>query len=170
MNYFTPELYKRLQDSGTAAMDAADAAWEAAEERYEQHLGRLEPGLDPVLRRFDGLLLHDATVGSMSRRADQLVIVLHTDARPREVVTVTYTLTGEPFLDPEALPPEIRSGVMQYQYDEFDLTQADGETHYLHAILFSNGWEVRLRFRQVEVVRAEPLYLLPARAGRERVA
>src|SRR5207248_4197786 len=87
MKYFTPELYMRLQDSGTAAMDAADAAWEAAEERYEQHLQRLTPALAPVLQMFDDLLMHDATVSSMSRRGDQLVIVLHTDARPREVVT-----------------------------------------------------------------------------------
>jgi hypothetical protein len=170
MKYLTPELYTRLQDSGTAAMDAADAAWETAEERYEQHLQRLTPALAPILRLFDGLLLHDATVSSMSRRGDQLVIVLHTDTRPREVVTLTYTLAGEPIVDREALPPEVRSAVMQYQYDEFDLAQTDSGTEYLHAILFSNGWEVRVRFRHVEVERAEPLYLLPARADRERVA
>ena len=170
MKYFTPELYTRLQDSGTAAMDAADAAWEAAEEQYEQHLQRLAPALAPVLRVFDDLLLHDATVSSMSRRGDQLVIVLHTDARPREVVTLTYTLTGEPILDRKALPPEVRSGVMQYQYDEFDVIQTDSGTEYSHAILFSNGWEARVPFRHVEVVRAEPLYLLPAGADRERVA
>jgi len=36
-------------------------------------------------------------------------------------------------------------------------------------VLFSKGWELRVPFRQVEVERTEPLYLLPAHADRKRV-
>src|SRR5262249_56892098 len=129
--------------------------------RYEQQLQQLGPALAPVLQRFDGLSLHDAVVTSISQRGEQFVLVLHSDVPPREIVTLTYTLTGEPFIDREALPGELRSRLMQYQYDEFDLVQEAGAGHHLHAILFSNGWELRLPFREVQVERAEPIYVLP---------
>lgn len=161
MKYFTPELFARLQNFDPRAMDAADADWEAAEERYEQRLRELGPAIEPVRKRFEGILLHDATVESISRRDDQFVIVLHKDAPPRDVVTLTYTLATEPIIDQNALAPALRSRVMQFQYDEFDVVREDGQTHYTHSILFSNGWEVRLPFRDVQVTLAQPIYPLP---------
>lgn len=161
MNYFTPELYALLQDFDPSAMTRADADWEAAEQRYEQHLQRLQPALAPVLERFAGLLLHDALVLGMNRRGDQLVLILHKDIPPRDVVTLTYTLVGEPFIDPNAFPAQFRSGKMQYEYDEFDLREGS-QPHFLHSILFSNGWEVRLPFRDVEITLAQPVYPVPA--------
>jgi len=39
VNYFTPERYAALQDfSGDEAMNAADAAWEEAGDRYAAYL------------------------------------------------------------------------------------------------------------------------------------
>ncbi len=38
MKYFTPELYLRLQERDSAAMDAADSAWNDAVERYDRSL------------------------------------------------------------------------------------------------------------------------------------
>ncbi|HKI32314.1 MAG TPA: hypothetical protein VKA46_10635 [Gemmataceae bacterium] len=161
MKYFTPALFARQQNFDTAAMDAADADWEAAEERYEQRLQNLAPLIDPVLKRFEGILLHDATVWGISRREDQFVIVLHKDIPPRDVVTLTYTLAGEPLLDHDALPPQFRSRGMQFEYDEFDVGQESGQPHFTHSILFSNGWEIRLPFREVQVMLAQPIYPLP---------
>jgi len=158
VNYFTPELVVRLQDHDPAAMDAADAAWEAAEQRYEQRLAEIGPIIDPILKRFEDVLLHDATVEIISRRDDQFVIVLLKDIPPRDLVTLTYTLVAEPILVHDALPPHLRSRVMQFQYDEFDVEQKDGQAHFLHRILFSNGWEVRLPFREIQVTLAQPIY------------
>jgi hypothetical protein len=161
MKYFTPELFARLQDRDSRAMDAADADWEAAEGRYEQRLQELGPAIDPVLKRFEGVLLHDATVESISRRDDQLIMVLRKDVPPRDVVTLTYTLAGEPFIDRNALPPQLRSQVMQFQYDELDVEQRANQACLTHSILFSNGWEVRVPFRDILVVLAQPIYPLP---------
>jgi hypothetical protein len=161
MKYFTPELFIRLQGSDPAAMDAADAAWEAAEERYEQHLQELGPALAPILKRFEGVLLHDATVWGISRQGDQFVIVLHKDIPPRDVVTLTYTLAAEPWLTQDALPPQLCSRVMRFECDEFDVVPADGQPYFAHSILFSNGWEIRLPFRDVRVSLAQPIYPLP---------
>src|SRR5438132_3187054 len=76
MKYFTPQLYERLQNFDPAAMAAADAEWEAASQRYEQHLEQLGAALVPVLKNFEGILLHDAAVLGISRRGDQFSIVL----------------------------------------------------------------------------------------------
>ncbi len=163
MKYFTPDLFVRLQNFDPSSMNAADAEWEAAEERYEQRLRDLGPAVAPVLKQFEGLLLHDAAVLGISRRGDQFVIVLQKDVPPRDVVTLTYTLAAEPFIDRDAFPDPHRSGRMQFLYDEFDLA-AEGEGSALaHSILFSNGWEIRLAFRDVQVASAQPIYPIPSR-------
>jgi len=161
VRYFTPELYERLQNFDPAAMDAADSEWEAASARYEQHLQELGPAMAPVLKRFESILLHDAAVLGISRRGDEFDIVLLKDLLPRDIVTLTYLLTGEPFVDKDALAPKYRSLVMQYEYDEFDLAVENGQNYFTHSILFSNGWEIRLRFRDVQVTLAQPVYPLP---------
>ncbi len=166
MNYFTPQLFARLQAPTAAQMDAADAEWEAAEVAYEGRLQQLGPAIEPVLRQFEGVLLHDAAVQSISRAGDRFTIVLQKDVPPQDVVTLTYALTGEPFLDENAVPPPYRGETMLYQYDELDLEQDGDRPVYVHSMLFSNGWEVRLRFRALRVELAQPIYPLPAnRAG-----
>ena len=97
-------------------------------------------------------------VYSMARKGDQLIMVLLKDIPPRDLVILTYVLTEEPYIDPVALPPADRSPVMDFLYDEFDLVRIGDEQHYTQSILFGNGWEVRLRFRDVRVTLAEPLY------------
>jgi hypothetical protein len=158
MRFFTPDLYARLQDPAPAAMDAADADWERAEQAYQDHLRRWGGALAPVLTRFDGVLLHDAEVLNINRCADQFVMVLRKDIPPRDVVTLTYTLAGEPIVDREAFPAAYRSGVMRFEYDEFDVDEQGGPATFTHSILFSNGWEVRVRFRDIQVSLAEPIY------------
>jgi hypothetical protein len=45
-------------------------------------------------------------------------------------------------------------------YDEIDLDEPDGEAPtFRHDIILSNGWEVSLRFRALEISR--PRKLLP---------
>src|SRR5206468_3112669 len=97
--------------------------------------------------------------------------VLRKDIPPQDLVVLTYTLLEEPRLDPEALPPERRLQVLDFQYDEFDVTTLDGQQVYSQSIMFGNGWEMALRFRDVQVTLAEPLYpaagtlLIPAPTG-----
>jgi hypothetical protein len=162
MKFFTPELYARLQDTDDSAAATADVEWAAAERQYEERLRELGPRLEPVLRQFEGLLLHDAIVRSVSRRGDQLVLVLDRDVPPRDQVTLVYTLAGEPFIDREAILPQFRSSLMQFEYDELDAEGRDGCAPYAHSILFANGWEIRVPFSAVKILFAEPLYPVPA--------
>jgi hypothetical protein len=159
MKFFTPELHVRFQDfTNNAAMNGADAAFEAAQERYDQHLQAIEPEMPPCYRQFDGLLLHDAHVWTIARQGDELIMVLHKDIPPRDVVILTYTLSEEPWIDQEAFPPLYRSHVMDFTCDEFDLIDEGGRKEIVQSILFGNGWEIRLRFRDVKVTLATPLY------------
>jgi len=139
----------------------AGAEWEAANERYEQHLRSIEPRLPPQIRAFNELLLHDAVVTSLARQGDKLILVLLKDLPPRDLVTLTYTLVAEPLLVQPNGPAEGRSRVLDFQFDEFDLIEDGGQQAYAQSIVFGNGWELALRFRDVDVSLAEPLYPLP---------
>ena len=170
MKYFTPKLYAALQDSDDHAMDAADAAWQKAVDRYERRLCKIRPTLPRSLRcLLDDLYLHDANVLSVARNGDKFVIVLELEVPPKDLVVVTYTLAGTPDIDFAALPPEHCTTHPLWMYDEVDVTP---KKLYSHEILFSNGWHMRLRFRAVDVVVAhslvqpEPL----ERSGRRAVA
>ena len=159
MKYFTPESHVRLQDfTSDAAMNAADAASEAAQQRYDAHLQAIEPEMPPCYHQFDDLLLHGAHVWTIGWKGDQLVMVLHKDIPPRDVVILTYTLTREPYVNRDAFPPLYRSNVMDFLYDEFDLVHEGSEKTIIQSILFGNGWEIRLHFRDVKVMLTEPLY------------
>jgi uncharacterized protein DUF4085 len=162
MRYFTPDLIDRFGSSDSAVANAADEEWEALNEQYESYLRQIEPQLPAHVREFNDLRLHDARVYSVARHGDQLLLVLHKDIPPRDLVILRYTLTEEPFIDREALPAPHRSPVMDFLYDEFELIQGGEQPEYAQAILFGNGWEMRLRFRDVKVIRAEPLYSVPS--------
>jgi hypothetical protein len=161
MKYFTRDLIERYGSPDEAVANAADAEWEAVLERYEQGLRSIEAELPEHIRQFTRLLLHDAVVWSIARQGDKLLMVLRKDIPPRDVVLLTYTLIEEPVIDREALSPEYRGQVMDFRYDEFELIREKARQTYAQSILFGNGWEIRLRFSDVQVSLAEPVYPLP---------
>jgi hypothetical protein len=158
MKHFTPELMTRLGSADPAVANAA-AEWEQRLERYEHRLQQLHAAMPEHVRRFSDLLLHDADVLSLARDGDKLILALHKDIPPRSLVILTYALAGEPSVSTGVLPAEDCSPVMQFMYDELDLLREDGQVMYTQSILFSNGWELQLRFRDVQVVEAEPMYV-----------
>jgi hypothetical protein len=162
MKYFTPELYQQCQSPDDDVQDAVHVLWEETLERYEQHLHKIEPDLPEHMRYFlNELLLHDAAVWTVAREGDRFIMVMRRDFPPRDVVILTYTLAGEPVINTAALPDRERTRPMEFMYDELDLTHEDGQKIYMQSILFSNGWEIQLRFRDVQVVRAAQLYPAP---------
>ena len=163
MNYFTPELMEQLGSPTLAVARAADQEWDRRLEQYEEHLRRLGPELPEHIREFNGLLLHDVRVHEIARNGEQLLIVLRKDVPPRDLILLTYTLAAEPFIDREALPALERSPAMAFLYDEFDVQCEEDNVSYTQNILFSNGWELRLRFRDVQYKVAEVLYPLASR-------
>jgi hypothetical protein len=110
------------------------------------------------------LLLHDAKVQSIARQGNQLILVLHKDIPPRDLVILSYELDGELVVEPFGDAPADWSRPTTFQFDELDVVR-DGEGKlYSQSIVFGNGWLMRLRFRDVRVTVAQSMY--PAPAGR----
>jgi hypothetical protein len=120
MRYFTPERYLALQDfSSDDAMDAADAAWEAAAQRYRRLLKRVLPALPQGLRSLvSDFYLHDADVLGMGRQGETFVLVLRLEVPPRELLVLTYRLTAAAVIKEHAFPAQRSSGPVQWLYDE----------------------------------------------------
>jgi hypothetical protein len=162
MKYFTPDLYVRLQNREPDAMDAADSDWEAATQRYDDYLQSILPELSlPIRQLLEGYYLHDAEVLSAGRQGDCFVIVLQLDVPPNDLLSITYTLIAEPRIDRSALPAEYRSPRMTWQYEELEVCGSGEARHYRQAILFSNGWEIQVPFREVRLVSVQPIYPCP---------
>jgi hypothetical protein len=160
MKYFTPELIERYGSANERVAGAADEEWEYALSRYENYLQRLEPSLPQHIREFTRLLLHGSIVWSIARQDDKLIMVMRKDIPPKDALILTYTLLAEPVINDEALSAEHRASVMTFQYDEFERVQdGDGQV-YAQSIIFANGWEMSLRFSDVQFTLAEPVYPL----------
>ena|SRR5690348_17256268 len=162
MNYFTRDRYLALQDRGDDAMDAADAAWDEAVARYDAYLQTIRAEMPEAVRELlDGFYLHDARVLSMGRRGDTFVISLQLDAPPNELLTITYHLAGTPEISQELFPWATATATPEWLHEELELIREGGQSHYVHSILFSNGWEVRLPFREVDLATAYPTFPYP---------
>jgi hypothetical protein len=169
MNYFTRERYLALQNCDKPAMDAADAAWEDAVDRYDAYLQTIRPDLPESVRQLlDGFYLHDARVLSMGQRGETFVISLQLDAPPHELLTITYTLAGPPEMAKEPFPDGEGSSPPAWLYEEIKRVQEGDQKHFVHAILFSNGWEARLPFREVHLATAFPMF--PHPGSRKQIA
>jgi hypothetical protein len=169
MKFFTPDLLARYTSDDPAVAGAADAEWELANERYEQLLQNLEPKLPANIREFNSLLLHDALLQPLARENGRLIMILKKNIPPRELVILRYELEGEPVLVPFEHYPRDWQKPTHFNFDEFGREQVGERTVYTQSIVFCNGWELRLRFRDVQVTIAEP-WLPAAGIGPGRVA
>jgi hypothetical protein len=158
MKYFTRDLYRRCRSTDEAVLDAACEEWEQANQAYERHLEGVESQFPDHLREFAALLLHDAKVLSIARQADHLIMVLHKDIPPRDLVILRYELAGEPTVEPFAEAPDDWSRPTDFQFDELDLVQEGGRPVYSQCIVFGNGWLLRVRFWDLRLTVAQPIY------------
>lgn len=165
MKYFTPELVIRFGSLDDEVADAAQHEWEEALENYEKHLQQLRPDFPAPLQQLELLLLHDAKVLSIAQRQKQLIMVLHKEIPPRDLVILTYELESELLIVKEALPAQFRREVMEFMYDEIEVTHNNQHAVFCQSILFSNGWEIRLQFSNIEIVLAEPRFAMLDVAG-----
>lgn len=157
MNFFTQALYHRTQSDDEDIADIASEEWELTNERYEEHLRALAPQMPPGVCELNALLLHDARLQELAQQDDRLLMVLHKDIPPRDVVLLTYDLVAQPAFEPFAPVPRVWSQPTLFQFDEISATQQDAATIWEQAIVFANGWLLRLRFRDVRVELARPL-------------
>jgi hypothetical protein len=160
MKFFTRDLIERVGSPDTAIANHAQDEWEQAVDRYDDYWQSIRPIVPKAMGYIhDHFYLHDAVVRGMGRNGDQFIVVLQLAPPPHDLLTLTYTLTSEPSIDRESLslePPPPANHV-EWLYDEVDI----GGSGSIHTILFSNGWEVQLTFRDLTVTQADALLPLP---------
>ena len=163
MKYFTPDLIVAYGSDDPAIWKEAAARWDDVCEQYNSILVSLKPGFPPGLRQIeDSYSLHDAVIQGMGRRGGTFVIVLQLDTPPQSLLTFTYDLVEEPIVQREVLPTEYRStdGHIDWQYDEIKRA-LDQPPTWRQSILLSNGWEIVLHFRDVQVTEIQALIPVP---------
>lgn len=164
MKYFTPDLIARGQSDDGRIINEVEVLWDERCARYNDYLASIRDELSPGLRQMeDNYYLHDATVSGMGYRGDKFVVVLRLDTPPRSLLTFTYHLLEPPRIDPHVLSEEARSRgeVVEWQYDEIEKVPGEPPT-WRQSILLSNGWEVALHFRDVEVMEMQALLPAPS--------
>ena len=111
--------------------------------------------------------LHDAVIRRPCGQARPFVRHrdLQLDTPPESLLLFTYDLIEDPVIDPAALAPELGSpgGFVDWQYTtEIERVEGDPQPPtWAQSILFGNGWEVRLHFRDVRVEEVQALLPIP---------
>src|SRR5262245_49494430 len=161
MKYFTPELLERGASLDNDVADAAEDEWEQALVRYRRRWKKIRPFFPKEAQRFrdESVCLHDAEVLGMGRQGKTWIVTVQPEPPARSLVTLTFTLDGEPTIDPAALPPEGEGAPITWMYEEFDL---DRHKQCWFEVLLSNGWSVRLPFRDFRFLIAQRILPAPA--------
>jgi hypothetical protein len=170
MRYFTAERYLGLGNlKDEKAFLVAQGEWENAVDGYRKHFQQIRNELPAGLRRLiESVYLHDARVldiwqGAVSR----LTITLQPESDRAHLAVLHYSLVQPPSVKQGILPSTACSEPATWLYDELDTVNlaSNGRKRkhiaatrvFVHDILLSNGWEIRLLFRDVTVSRPVPL-------------
>jgi hypothetical protein len=156
MKYFTPDLLNRVRSEDEDASAEGHEEWDKAIQRYERRWRRIKAAFPKSVRRFDdqGICLHDADVLRMGRTKDTFVFFLETEPPSCQPVVLTFTLAGEPVIETGTLP-DARQGVpFHWLYEEWDV---DRRQRLTFEVLLSNGWVVKLPFRDFHYLIADPV-------------
>lgn len=160
MKYFTRDLYRRCRSTDETVLNAACEEWEQANEAYERHLAAIEPELPPQIREFSALLLRDAEVQSIAQDQEDtlLILVLHKKIPPQDLVILCYDLDEDPIIEPFSDAPKDWTRPTTLDFDELDIVNDTKGKVYSQSIVFGNGWLMRLRFHDVGMTVAKPIY------------
>jgi hypothetical protein len=147
MKYFTPELLERLASTNDAVADAADQEWERAIVRARRRWHKIQTAFPENVRQFEEqrVCLHDARVLSMARQDDTFVAILHREPPGQEIVLLIFTLNEDPVIEPDVVPGHGDNHTISWLYEEWDL---DRRGRCWFEVLLSNGWSIRLCFRE----------------------
>jgi hypothetical protein len=163
MKFFTPDLLQRGDSLEDDVADAASEEWERALGRYRRRWRAIRSALPKAAQRFhdERICLHDAQVLSVARDEDRLLILLEPEPPARTTVVLTFLLDGDPVIDPEALPDRGARTFVTWMYEEWDV---DRQKRCTFEVLLTNGWSIKLRFRDFQYQIAERLFPAPRAA------
>ena len=163
MKYFTRELIENGQSKDPSLLTRHEELWDEVCERYFNRLDTPKDEMTPGLRQLvDNYYLHDAVIRGMGQRGRSFLLVIQLDTPPESLLTFVYDLVNEPVVDKAALAPANGStgSAVEWLYDEIERVEGMPPT-WKQSILFSNGWEVALHFRDVRVEEAQALLPSP---------
>jgi hypothetical protein len=166
MKYFTPELIVMGQTLDDHVLNEQERLWEGAGEQYIAYLDSVRPQFTAGLRQIDdSYYLHDAVIRAMGRRGGCFVIILQLDTPPQSILTFTFDLVEDPTIVKDALPAELcgTGTAAEWQYDEIEMVPGNPPT-WRQSILLSNGWEVTLHFRDVQIQEVQAVLPMPRNA------
>jgi hypothetical protein len=187
MKFFTPDLIERFgSDDDRIALDAQTELEQRAE-NYSRNLGEFEFELPQRFRELlDRYYLHDARVINHSclgngdtlmlgdaelrvRRTDRnqvesardrllsFSIILVLDTPPKEVLVLQYRSVLIDGADIHQSLREDESPYLEWQYDEVELVDTTRCREFRHSILFTNGRELQLRFKDFDFATLKPM-------------
>lgn len=170
MKYFTPELYVRGNSRDASVVHGIERDWERAIKRSRRRWNKIKAAFPRGVRRFEdaGICLHDAELRHMAQEGTRFVMVLEMERPARNLVILTFALIGEPEINTTALPAHLRSQRSIWLYEEFDL---DRDKRCCFEVVLTNGWTVKLRFRDFQFMLAPIVLLSPnGRLGQKNEA
>jgi len=156
MKYFTPELLNRFGSLDPRESSEAHEVLEQVSDAYRVHLRGIRPQLPKALGLLlDQFYLHDAQVFILGQPEleNSFVICLQLDTPPHEELILTYRLAKEPEVVRHERLSEEAPPFLEWLHDEVDVSAEGKETIYRQSILLSNGRELILHFRDMEMVR-----------------
>lgn len=162
MRYFTPELLERLASLDDDVADAAEQEWERAIAQAKRRWRKIAKAFPKSVQRFEArsVCLHDARVLSMACAGTTFVVIAQREPPAQELVLLTFTIDADPIIEPDAAPGHGDDLAVTWLYEEWDV---DRRGRCWFEVLLSNGWSVRLRFRDFRF-RVLP-QILPATNG-----
>jgi hypothetical protein len=186
MRFYTPDLLERFGSQDDDIADAAHDEIERRSEEYTQHLDEIEGKLPQRFRDLlNQFYLHDARVishpplvitdvewlerasrsglplgwrafGLGESRLPSYWIPLELDPPPREILILQYRGV-------QIENVEIHQSIFEdcdyldWQHDEVELIEAGGNIEFRHSILFTRGFELRLRFKDFDFATLKPM-------------
>jgi hypothetical protein len=156
MKYFTPEHYSRGNSPNAEDLHGIEDEWERAIRRYNRRWRKIKSAFPEGVRRFEQqhVCLHDAAVLSIGREDDTCVWLLETEPPACKPVVLTFTLEDEPAIQPHTGRGFHTGKPVRWLYEEWDL---DRRQRPIFEVLLSNGWVVKLVFRDFHYLIAEPI-------------
>ena len=83
------------------------------------------------------------TLTDPSRQDNRLILVLHKDIPPRDVVLLDYELEGEPIFESFAEAPREWSRPTDFQFDELDIVAEGDRPLYSQSIVFESEGKLK---------------------------
>jgi len=156
MKFFTADLIEKLNSRDDDVALPAHDEWERAIVRSDRRWKKIKQFFPKEVQRFDeeSVCLHDAYVLGMGQVGNRFLFILQLEPPSRALVILTFTLDGGPVIDEQALADHPAIDRPLWMYEEFDI---DRQKKLTFSVLLTNGWEVKLRFRDFQYLIAQPV-------------